>query len=225
MRQLFLDTETTGLDASQGHKIIEIGVVEYRERQPTGREYHTYLNPEREIDPGSYQVHGLDRDFLADHPKFAEIIESLLDFVRDSQVIMHNAPFDLGFLNKEIERTNLGRTQPLPSFHQVCQVKDSLQIARDKYGGKNSLDILCDRLGIDHTARTLHGALMDAHLLGRVYVAMTSSQGNLTLDMRPIQSKSSRLHQQSLDFLHVEMASKEENSAHQAYMQSIGRKG
>jgi len=221
MRQLFLDTETTGLEPAQGHRIAEIGAVEYVARQPSGREFHSYLNPEREVDPGSYSVHGLDRDFLAEHPRFSEVVESLLDFVRDAQVIMHNAPFDLGFLNAEIERCNQSRTTPLPDFHQVCRVEDSLQLARNKYGGRNDLDSLCERLNIENTNRQLHSALVDAKLLARVYIAMTSSQGDLDLDMGAGKAAPARLNREDLDFLRVVKASDEEVAAHRAYMQAL----
>ena len=225
MRQLFLDTETTGLEPQQGHRIIEVAAVEYINRQPSGKEFHSYINPQREVGIESYRIHGLDSDFLREHPLFSEIVESLLDFVRDAQVIIHNAPFDLGFINAEIERCNQSRKTPLPDFHQLCRIEDSLQTARDKYGGRNDLDSLCERLNIENSNRALHGALVDANLLARVYIAMTSSQGSLDLTFAAGHSDRNRFDKQDLSFLQLVMASDEEQAAHDNYMQKIYRRG
>ena len=178
MRQVVLDTETTGLDPRRGHRVIEIGCVELLERRATGRHFHRYLNPEREIDIGAQEVHGLSAEFLADKPRFAEIANSFLDFIRDSELIIHNAAFDVGFLDAELER--IGHSAGRTADHaEIC---DSLMMARERYPGqRNSLDALCRRLDIDNSHRELHGALLDAQLLAEVYLAMTAGQGALEL--------------------------------------------
>ena len=158
MRRVVLDTETTGLEVSQGHRVIEIAAVELLDRRPTGRHFHRYLNPEREIDPGAVQVHGLTADFLADKPRFADVAEELLGFLDGGEVLIHNAAFDVGFLDKELERVG----KP-PLARIVANVIDTLAMAKEMFPGKrNSLDALCDRLGVDNSGRTLHGALLDA---------------------------------------------------------------
>ncbi|MEJ0004568.1 MAG: DNA polymerase III subunit epsilon [Pararobbsia sp.] len=179
MRQLILDTETTGLNARSGDRIIEIGIVELVNRQLTGRNLHFYINPERDSDPGALAVHGLTTEFLSDKPKFAEIAAELRDFVSGGDLIIHNAPFDLGFLDAEF--ASLG----LPTFVSHCgEVIDTLVQAKSLYPGKrNSLDALCDRLGVSNAHRTLHGALLDAELLAEVYLAMTRGQESLVIDM------------------------------------------
>jgi DNA polymerase-3 subunit epsilon len=181
MRQVVLDTETTGLEAKEGHRIIEIGCIEIVGRRITERRLHHYVNPERASDQGAVAVHGLTDEFLADKPKFAEIVDDLLAFVRDAEVIIHNAPFDLEFLDAELAR--LGR----PPFREHCAaVTDTLKLARELHPGKrNSLDALCERYGIANTHRTLHGALLDAGLLADVYLAMTRGQDSLTIDVAP----------------------------------------
>lgn len=179
MRQLVLDTETTGLNARSGDRIIEIGAVELVNRRLTGNNLHFYINPERDSDPGALAVHGLTTDFLSDKPKFAEIAAELRDFVTGAQIIIHNAPFDIGFLN--VEFGLLG----LPPFSQHCgEVVDTLFQAKAMFPGKrNSLDALCERLGVSNAHRTLHGALLDAELLAEVYLAMTRGQESLVIDM------------------------------------------
>jgi len=174
MRQVVLDTETTGLEADQGHRIIEIGAVEMIDRRLTGRHYHCYLNPERDIDPGALDVHGITLDFLADKPQFADVLDEFLDFVRGSELIIHNAPFDVSFLNYELSLL----TGPKPrDIRDHCTVTDSLAIARHKHPGqKNSLDALCRRYQVDNSSRTLHGALLDAEILADVFLAMTGGQ-------------------------------------------------
>ncbi len=180
MRQIVLDTETTGLNAKSGDRIIEIGCVEMVNRRLTGNNFHYYINPERDSDPGALAVHGLTTDFLSDKPKFAEIIDALCEFVRDAEIIIHNAPFDLAFLDVEFER--LGR----PRFDtQVSAVIDTLVQAKELYPGKrNSLDALCERYGVSNAHRTLHGALLDSELLAEVYLAMTRGQDSLTMDLQ-----------------------------------------
>ncbi|MEO8409585.1 MAG: DNA polymerase III subunit epsilon [Propionivibrio sp.] len=180
MRQIFLDTETTGLEPKLGHRIIEIGCVEMRSRRLTNRHFHRYLNPEREIDAGALAVHGISQEFLEDKPRFADIAEEFLDFVRGAELIIHNAPFDIGFLNAELARLDRA---PIDA---VCHgVSDTLRMAKELYPGKkNNLNALCDRYAVDNSRRTLHGALLDAEILAEVYVAMTRGQESLIMDLR-----------------------------------------
>ena len=179
MRQIFLDTETTGLNPRTGDRVIEIGCVELVNRQLTGNNFHRYINPERESDPGALAVHGLTSDFLSDKPKFAAVIAELCAFVANAEIIIHNAPFDVGFLDVEFEKLGY------PSFKEhVNKISDTLQQAKELYPGKrNSLDALCERYGISNAHRTLHGALLDAELLAEVYLAMTRGQDSLTMDL------------------------------------------
>ncbi|TWG86715.1 DNA polymerase-3 subunit epsilon [Cupriavidus gilardii J11] len=179
MRQIVLDTETTGLSAATGDRLIEIGCVELVNRRLTGRHLHYYVNPERDIDEGAIAVHGITLDFLADKPRFADIAHEVRDFVQDAELIIHNAAFDLGFLDMEFQRLGL------PPFRQhVGSVIDTLLEARQMFPGKrNSLDALCERLGVSNAHRTLHGALLDAELLAEVYLAMTRGQNALVIDM------------------------------------------
>jgi DNA polymerase III subunit epsilon len=175
-RQIFLDTETTGLEVAQGHRVIEIACVEMEGRRLTGKHFHQYLNPDREIDEGAQQVHGISIDFLADKPRFADIADAFLEYLGDAELVIHNANFDVGFLNAELARVKQ------PKIEQGRRVLDTLKMARDLYPGrKNSLDALCERLEIDNSARTLHGALMDAELLAQVYIAMTRGQDSLDI--------------------------------------------
>ncbi len=177
-RQVVLDTETTGLEVSQGHRIIEIGCVELMNRRPTGRHYHQYIQPEREIDAGAMEVHGITPEFLADKPVFARISEDFLNFVRGAELIIHNAPFDVGFIDAELRRLDAGHELT----EQFCTVTDSLLLARNKHPGqRNNLDALCQRYGIDNSNRTLHGALLDAEILAEVYLVMTGGQTSLGL--------------------------------------------
>lgn len=184
MRQIVLDTETTGLDPLAGHRIIEIGCVELIDRRLTGNRFHEYLNPEREIDPGAIGIHGIDSDFLADKPRFAEIANDFLAFIKDSQVIIHNAPFDIGFVNAELNRAG-------PHFGRIedyCAIVDTLVLAKRKHPGqRNSLDALCKRYQIDSSHRDLHGALLDAEILASVYLAMTGGQIALGLEGDPVE--------------------------------------
>ena len=177
-RQIVLDTETTGLSPENGDRIIEIGCVELLNRKLTGRNLHLYVNPERDSDEGALKVHGISNEFLRDKPKFAAIANELLDYLSGAELIIHNAPFDIGFLNKELERLNRGRM----SDH-VAGVIDSLAMAKEMFPGKrNSLDALCGRLEVDNSGRTLHGALLDAELLADVYINMTRGQDALLMD-------------------------------------------
>jgi DNA polymerase-3 subunit epsilon len=178
MRQIFLDTETTGLDAEGGDRIVEIGCVEMVARRLTGNHRHFYLNPQRSSHPDALRVHGLSDEFLADKPRFDEIAEELLAFLAGAEIVIHNAPFDVGFLDRELQRCGRG-----PLQQHVGAVTDSLLLARELYPGKsNSLDALCKRLAVDNSARTLHGALLDAGLLADVYIGMTRGQGSLVID-------------------------------------------
>ena len=178
MRQIVLDTETTGLSAHDGDRILEIGCVELVNRKLTGNNLHHYINPERDSHEEALKVHGITNEFLADKPKFAHIADELLTYLKDAELIIHNAPFDVGFLDKEFER--LGWP---PLRQHVAGVIDTLAMAKDQYPGKrNSLDALCDRMGIDNSNRTLHGALLDAELLADVYIAMTRGQNTLVMD-------------------------------------------
>ena len=173
MRQIVLDTETTGLEPEHGHRIIEIGGVELVDRQLTGRQFHEYLNPQRRIDRGALEVHGIDEGFLAAKPTFAEVAETFVRFVEGAELIIHNAPFDVGFLDHELSLLPGVRRR----MDDLCEVTDSLALARRKYPGqKNSLDALCRRYEIDNSARQNHGALLDARILADVYLAMTGGQ-------------------------------------------------
>jgi DNA polymerase-3 subunit epsilon len=180
MRQIVLDTETTGLNPKSGDRIIEIGCVELFNRRLTGKTLHHYVNPERDSDPGALAVHGLTTEFLSDKPRFAQIVGELREFVRDAEIIIHNAPFDLGFLDAEYARLGL------PKFAaEVLSITDTLAQAKSLHPGKrNSLDALCDRYGVSNAHRTLHGALLDSELLAEVYLAMTRGQDSLTMDLQ-----------------------------------------
>jgi len=179
MRQIVLDTETTGLSADAGDRIIEIGCVELINRKLTGRTFHCYLNPERESHEDALKVHGISNEFLLDKPKFFEISEEFLGFIKDAELIIHNAAFDVGFLNKELQTGG-----SLPLQNHVVKILDTLVMAKEIYPGKrNSLDALCDRLGVNNSARTLHGALLDAELLADVYICLTRGQNALMIDI------------------------------------------
>ena len=176
-RQIVLDTETTGLDAAGGDRIVEIGCVELIDRKLTGHNLHLYINPERDSHPDAERVHGLSTAFLSDKPKFAEIARQFLDYVQGAEIIIHNAPFDVGFLNKELERLDLP-----PLSEHTGDITDTLALAKQIYPGKrNSLDALCDRLDVDRSSRTLHGALLDAELLASVYINLTRGQETLLM--------------------------------------------
>ncbi len=179
MRQIFLDTETTGLEHKLGHRVIEVGCVEMRNRRLTNRHFHRYINPERDIDAGALAVHGISLEFLQDKPKFADIAEEFLDFVRGAELIIHNASFDVGFLNAELALLAMA------PIETVCRaVQDTLRMAKEMHPGKkNNLNALCERYGIDNSHRTLHGALLDSEILAEVYVAMTRGQESLIMDL------------------------------------------
>jgi DNA polymerase-3 subunit epsilon len=177
-RQIVLDTETTGLELAQGHRIIEIGCVELVSRRVSANEFHHYLNPEREIDAGALAVHGITREFLQAKPRFGDVAASLLDYLRGAELIIHNAEFDVGFLNSELARAGLAER-----IETLCRVTDTWQLAKKLHPGlKNGLDALCKRYSIDNSGRELHGARLDARLLAEVYLAMTGGQATLLLD-------------------------------------------
>lgn len=181
MRQIFLDTETTGLETRLGHRIIELACVEMVNRRLTRRHLHYYVNPDRDIDEGALAVHGISREFLADKPRFGEIANEFLDFIRGAELVIHNAAFDVGFLDSELGMLGLA------TVNTVCaNVRDTLKMARELHPGKkNNLNALCERYGVNNAHRTLHGALLDAEILADVYVAMTRGQESLVMDLAP----------------------------------------
>ena len=181
MRQIVLDTETTGLETSQDHRIVEIGCVEMVNRKLTGRHYHQYINPQRKVDEGAMEVHGITDQFLEDKPVYAAISSDFLNFLDDAELVMHNAPFDVGFINHELKKLS-GKHSPLGS---TCKIIDTLALARKKHPGqKNNLDALCKRYGVDNSQRDLHGALLDAEILADVYLLMTGGQVNLNINQQ-----------------------------------------
>ena len=183
MRQIVLDTETTGLEVSLGHRIIEIGCIELVNRRVTGNHWHHYINPGREIDSGAFEVHGISTEFLQDKHRFAELAEEFRDYVAGAELVIHNAPFDIGFLNNELALLD----PPLAALEENCSILDTLLLARQKHPGqKNSLDALCKRYGIDNSNRSLHGALLDARILADVYLAMTGGQTSLGLEAEQV---------------------------------------
>ena len=221
MRQIFLDTETTGLSAENGDRIIEIGCVELISRKLTGNNKHFYLNPGRNSHEDALKVHGISNEFLKDKPKFAVIAEELLDYLRGAEVIIHNAPFDISFLNKELE---LIGQQPIR--HCVEKVTDSLMMAKELFPGKrNSLDALCDRLDVDNSGRTLHGALLDAELLADVYINLTRGQNSLMMDVSTTTQSGDALP--LIDLTQFElpwlMANEQECAAHELLLADIDK--
>jgi DNA polymerase-3 subunit epsilon len=186
MRQVVLDTETTGLEVELEHRVIEIGCVELFNRRMTGRHFHRYLNPERDIDAGAIEVHGLTREKLAKEPTFAEIRAEFLEFVRDAELIIHNAAFDVAFLDAELVRGEQSGTRSAERISELCRVLDTLALARQMHPGqRNSLDALCKRYSVDNSRRDYHGALLDARLLAEVYLAMTGGQAAMILSAEP----------------------------------------
>ena len=226
MRQIVLDTETTGLEPSDGHRIIEIGCVELVGRRLTGNSYHRYIQPDREIDAGAIEVHGITNEFLQDKPRFADIAGEFLDFIKDSELVIHNAPFDTGFINNEFRL--LGEVAD--TVEQHCRVLDTLRLARRMHPGqRNSLDALCRRYEIDNSQRELHGALLDAEILADVYLMMTGGQVSLSLDAgSDALDGSVRGSVQPLTAdrptLKVILANTDELAAHEARLDAIDRK-
>jgi DNA polymerase-3 subunit epsilon len=219
MRRIVLDTETTGLEPAEGHRIIELACLELAGRRATGRHFHRYVNPERNIDIAATQVHGLTAEDLADKPRFADVADEFLEFVAGAELLIHNAEFDVGFLNAELER--MGR----PRLETVCSVADTLAMARELHPGKkNSLDALCERYAVDHSQRTLHGALLDAQLLADVWLAMTRGQETLDILMAAAPAPALSLGEAPANAaLLVVRASDAERAAHAAMCERIER--
>lgn len=228
VRQIVLDTETTGLEVADGHRIIEIGCVELINRRPTGSTFWKYLNPQRDIDPGAIEVHGITNEFLADKPRFAEIAHSLFDYLRGAELVIHNAAFDMGFLHAEFARAGLA-----PRLAEVCQVTDTVALARKLFPGqKVNLDALCRRLSVDNRGRDLHGALLDARLLADVYLLMTGGQSALSLSGD--EDEAAGAGQSAFDWYSVlgatpgptlvVAASEQERGAHQSRLKAIAGK-
>jgi DNA polymerase-3 subunit epsilon len=227
MRQIVLDTETTGLSPSQGHRIIEIGCIEIVNRRLTGREFHRFINPQRDIDEGAQRVHGISREDLEGQPLFSGVVDDLLEFIRDAELVIHNAEFDVGFLEHEMRLMK----HPLPVVTNHSMVLDTLALARKLHPGqRNSLDALCKRYSVDASQRDVHGALIDAELLARVYLAMTGGQAALSLDadhefVVGIDDESVvRRRRNDLQFLVVQ-ASENELSAHEAMLDRLASSG
>lgn len=218
MRQIVLDTETTGLDPALGHRVIEIGALEILNRRAAGASYHVYINPEREIDAGAMQVHGLTSEFLADKPRFADIAVEFLEFVRDAELVIHNAPFDVRFLNAEFNRLEL---EPIERY---CGVLDTLKLAKEMHPGqKNNLDALCKRYGVDNSGRAFHGALLDAQLLAEVYLGMTRGQESLGIDVSAPTPTQTALAPVRRGVLKVVRANDAERAAHAAYLAGLAK--
>lgn len=222
MRQIFLDTETTGLSPAQGHRIIEIAAVEAINRRLTKNHFHVYLNPDREIDQGAQEVHGITLEFLQDKPRFADVADDFLQFIADAELIIHNAPFDLGFLNAELGKIDK------PVVETVCScVIDTLKMAKDaRPGQRNNLDALCRHFGVDNSRRTLHGALLDAELLADVYMAMTRGQDSLMMDMLEEVKEQVEIDTSAMDKpLPVIAAAQSELAAHEEYLAALQKSG
>lgn len=225
MRQVVLDTETTGIDPKQGHRIIEIGCVELIDRKLTGNHYHVYINPDRIVEQEAIDVHGITNEFLADKPRFSEICDSFYEFVKGAELVIHNAPFDVGFINHEYRLMDSNA----PLVNEYCGVLDTLALAKRKHPGqKNNLDALCKRYGIDNSHRELHGALLDSEILADVYLLMSGGQTRLALDADsevsdqtatgPLRVKA------DISRLVVAKASDAECQEHEAYLDGIGKK-
>lgn len=221
MRQILLDTETTGLDPRQGHRVIEVACVEMQQRRFTGQDLHHYLHPDREIDVGATEVHGITLEMLADKPRFAEIADEFIRYVEGAELIIHNAPFDVGFLNAELDRAGK------PALTTFCTVTDTLAMARELHPGKkNSLDALCERYQVDRSARVLHGALLDARLLGEVYIAMTRGQDSLEIGLETTVvevNDSATIRKARPNRLKLVRATAEELRLHAAQVESIDK--
>tara|TARA_B100001059_G_scaffold206994_1_gene218193 strand:+ start:2559 stop:3257 length:699 start_codon:yes stop_codon:yes gene_type:complete len=222
MRQIALDTETTGINTADGHRVIEIGCVEIENRRITGREYHCYLNPEREIDEGAARVHGLTLDKLRDKPLFNDIAEEFLDFIGNSELVIHNAKFDVGFLDSELSIIN----HDIKSIEKHVLVLDTLALARQMHPGKkNSLDALCNRYMIDRSMRQVHGALIDADLLAKVYLAMTGGQDTFDLEEVSKNDPSTQKMESTRNHLTqiLREASKDELQAHEKFLDKMSK--
>jgi DNA polymerase-3 subunit epsilon len=219
-RQIMLDTETTGLDFRLGDRVIEIGCVELVGRKLTRKTFHQYLNPDREIDPGAQAVHGISNEFLEDKPRFNEVASEFLEFIRGAELVIHNAGFDVGFLNNEFALAGL------PPLDEVCSgVLDTLKLAREmRPGKKNSLDALCNEYGVDNSGRTFHGALLDAELLAEVYLSLTRGQDSLLMDLdSPTTTAAFEFDAGTRPVLRVLRASEDELAAHDKVLQEINK--
>ncbi len=227
MRQIVLDTETTGLEPSAGHRIIEIGCVELVDRKLTGNTYHQYINPQRIVDDGAIEVHGISNEYLSDKPCFSDIYDDFLNFVKDSELVIHNAPFDVGFINHEFSLLAKQTQHSSNKIEQYCAILDTLKMARNLHPGqKNTLDALCKRYYIDNSNRELHGALLDSEILAEVYLAMTGGQTRLILsdsDGSGEREKINRLSD-SRKPLKVLRASETELLAHEQYLEMLDKK-
>jgi len=228
MRQIILDTETTGIRVEDGHRVIEIGCLEMIDRKLTGKHFHYYINPEREIDAGALAVHGISNEFLKDKPVFRSLVNEFMDFISDAELVIHNAPFDVAFLNNELILTRQG-WKPVTDY---CRVLDTLPIARQKHAGqRNSLDALCKRYAVDNTKRDLHGALLDANLLAQVYLAMTGGQGSIFDSMNENETRTVKSSQTTSTVqidkhnLVVLKATDEELNEHKTYLELLKKKG
>lgn len=222
VRQVVLDTETTGLDTAEGHRIIEIGCVELINRRLTRNNFHQYFNPDRDIDEGAQAVHGISSDFLRDKPRFADVVRDFLSFIRDAELIIHNAEFDVGFINFELRRIG----DELGAIGEFCTVLDTLQLARQMHPGqRNDLDSLCKRYEIDNGQRDLHGALLDAEILADVFLAMTGGQTALLLDERVTDNRRPATNASvgNRPGLRVIHADEEERAAHEAWLDLLDR--
>lgn len=221
MRQVFLDTETTGLYTAQEHRIIEVAALEVVNRRATKRYFHQYVNPERAIDVGAQEVHGISLEFLQDKPKFADIAKELIDFIADAELIIHNAPFDVGFLNYEFGMLGLPHVETL-----VPEITDTLKMAKAmRPGQRNNLDALCRFYGIDNSKRTLHGALLDAELLADVYMSMTRGQETLGMELEVAQASEHDAAYEAIAPVIVQQASAAELSEHEAYLAALAKSG
>lgn len=226
MRQIILDTETTGLLTTEGHRIIEIGGIELIDRKFTGKRFHQYINPEREVEEGALAVHGITNQFLLDKPKFAEIMPAFVEFISGAELIIHNASFDVGFIDYEFRLVN----KKSQAVSEICRIFDTLILARKLHiGQRNSLDALCKRYGVDNSHRDMHGALLDAHLLAQVYLAMTGGQGSLFDDLQKSETTTQEAQTVVAPILHarelrVLKASPEELALHLEYLQKMAKK-
>lgn len=227
MRQIVLDTETTGIRVEEGHRVIEIGCVELVNRRFTGKHFHYYINPEREVEAGAFAVHGISNEFLSDKPLFHSIADEFMNFISGAELIIHNAPFDVAFLNNELVVTKV-KWKDLATY---CRITDTLQMARKMHvGQRNSLDALCKRYSIDNSKREFHGALMDAHLLAQVYLSMTGGQGSFfdslseaaAVEAKTVASHSLLQEKHSLLILKADDA---ELAEHENYLQMLQKKG
>ncbi len=221
MRQIFLDTETTGLYHAQGHRVIEIAAVEVVNRRLTKHHFHYYLNPDREIDQGAQEVHGISLEFLQDKPRFADIANELIAFIADAELIMHNAPFDVGFLNCELGLIGQKKVESI-----TAKITDTLKIAKEmRPGQRNNLDALCKHFGIDNSRRTLHGALLDAELLADVYMAMTRGQESLMIGLDQPSQSVAEMSAISHAPLIIKHATTDELADHETYLAGLAKSG